>query len=834
MKVTKFIFAFAAILLFSSCIFNKETKVEINPESKSLRSENLDFIFNTNSVGKITITMERSEWNQMLKNFAYFYENENCVKFTQFEYEKNGKKWILDKGGGIRLRGNTSRFAPQGKDSPVDQTGHHKMNEDWSKDYYNYARYCSDNDYRQSHFKVDFEEFLEEGDEQKLAGCMKGVALKRMDGSCTKEIFCYDLFHRYGIWTAPRASHTRVFFNFIEDNGSVTKVNYGVYEMFEEVNKQSLKARDKDENSAKNAWKNSKGNLWKCAGGDLTNANATMFPENICITAFDENGNPIDYIKEKPTYDLKTNKDDLASAETEFRQFIRELNMLPNVRSVDDTDSINVIKEFYERWMDVEFFLKTYAVNILVGMDDDYWSNANNYYLYFTDTPANGRKVYFIPFDYDNTIGASIMQDNGVRGIEQNPLDWGRGKNRPLMDKLLQVPEYRKLFKEKLIEVSAPDSEWNYEKCSKRWYDYWNMVDPYLWSPDLSDHVCTKGHWDNVYCPGGYSLVNKWNNIYDYTRKCFMQYLTAPGAKIKFDLNGGNIDGNTEPVEIEIPEIFTSLSSLIQTPKKQNAFFMGWTKTKDGNDYKNNTSESVLFARWKYSWEIKDLYIYELEQGMTGYDPAYEGIQIRFLNVPEFIEDGGQARVRQIFINDVKVSDESWRGEAMRANVWRFPYTEKNKNYEIYVKYLKSDYWSELVSSNKINIKAKSGIGKFAVESPVIFYSVADNIITYEPEPKIYVAGKQIDKTYNPGSYKLSFHDSQWHYSFSPSIKLYYPASFNILDWVKTNDASNIQKALENSFEHSMYYSVYSGSELYGSYRLDINLSGSLFNLTME
>ena len=393
MKKFKTIFIVAATLfLIIGCKFGEEldnppsdnpSSESVNPEPYNSRSANLDFIFNTKSVGKITITMKRSEWNQMLKNYDYFYKNENCVEFTNFEYEKNGVKWNLSKGGGIRLRGNTSRFRPQGKDSPYDKTGHHQMNEDWSKEYYDYAKSCNDNDYRQSHFKIDFEEFLKDGDEQKLAGCIKGIALKRMDSSCTKEIFCYDLFHRYGIWTAPRASHTRVFFKFIEPDGNITTVDYGVYEMFEEVNKQSLKARDKDENNAPNAWKNSKGNLWKCAGGDLANPNASMYCEDVRITKFDSNGNPIDFIWDSPTYDLKTNKDNVEGAASEFRQFISELNALPNVSNSNDKASINEIKAFYEKWMDVEFFLKTYAINILVGMDDDYWANANYYYLYF-------------------------------------------------------------------------------------------------------------------------------------------------------------------------------------------------------------------------------------------------------------------------------------------------------------------------------------------------------------------------------------------------------------------------------------------------------------------
>jgi spore coat protein CotH len=69
--------------------------------------------------------------------------------------------------------------------------------------------------------------------------------------------------------------------------------------------------------------------------------------------------------------------------------------------------------------MDVNLFLKTYAVNVTVGMWDDYWSNSNNYYFYFD---AAG-KFYFIPYDYDNTLGTSLlMTDSGI----QDPLNWGK------------------------------------------------------------------------------------------------------------------------------------------------------------------------------------------------------------------------------------------------------------------------------------------------------------------------------------------------------------------------------------------------------------------------
>ena len=208
----------------------------------------------------------------MLQYYDYFYKNENSVIAESYEYEKDGMSWTLNNVG-LRLRGNTSRFRPQGKDFPTDETGHTMPNAEWSQGYYNYAATCSDNTYRQSHFKIDFEPFDE--DDRKMSDCMKGVALKRCDSLFSSEIFCYNLFHQFGIWTAPRASQTKVYINFIEDVGSngsvkqnldqcnVTKVDFGVYEMFEEVNKQSLKGRmkKKDNNSAENAWENNDGDL---------------------------------------------------------------------------------------------------------------------------------------------------------------------------------------------------------------------------------------------------------------------------------------------------------------------------------------------------------------------------------------------------------------------------------------------------------------------------------------------------------------------------------------------------------------------------------------------
>ena len=496
------------------------------------KSENLDFIFDVNKLGTTTITMKRSEWNKLCDDYRYFYKNENCVHAENYKFEKDGQYWSIPNVG-FRLRGNTSRFCPQGLDNGRLQG---QMNADWSEEYYQYAEQPN-NDYRQSHFKVDFEEFLEDDEEMKMAGCLKGVALKRLDNAGGREIFCYDLFRRYGIWTAPRASYTRVILEFIEDEGdnSITTVDYGVYEMFEEVNKQSLKAREKDSKNSSipaNAWANNKGNLWKCQT-DLTTANSTsdkmgvedirIFYEGETITgtsikAEEDGKGRIGRVWDAYPMDLKTNKDKLDAAKTELLGFINELNALPTPSSEEDSASINTIKAFYEKWFDVDFFLKTYAINILCGMDDDYWGNGNNFYLYF-DTGKNGTgKVYFIPFDYDNTLGASIKEG----GFKHNPLTWGRGQNRPLIDRLISVPEYKAKFKEYLLTLSAENSEWNATACMNRFSSWANMINPYLNSPDLDVHNSRKSLWDGTWQPEGYFIyTNPNNNIFDATREWF-------------------------------------------------------------------------------------------------------------------------------------------------------------------------------------------------------------------------------------------------------------------------------------------------------------------------
>lgn len=567
-----FISALLTAFLLAGCSSNKQYKQDReNPNLSSLKkaerpenfpanknhsvaslkdSEALDLIFNNQTIGHTTITMRRSEWNKMLAYYDFFYKNENTVQALSYEYEKENQKWVMN-GVGFRMRGNTSRFRPQGKDTPNDETGHRQQNGDWNAWYYDYAKYAPDSDYRQSHFKVDFQPY--KGDQELMAGLLKGVALKRTDTTFCREIFCYDLFRKYGVWTSPRASHTTLHIKFIEDLKNpnnkniddseniekdisvckVTDVNFGVYEMFEEVGTESLKARTKKKIKSNFVpWENAKGDLWKCSEADLTvpeNPESVIGIEDIFVGNLDQGKENWQFKFQSFPYDLKTNKKDVNRARQDLLSFMKELDDLKKIPA-GTKNGTSARKAFYEKWFDVDLFLKTYAVNVLVGMDDDYWGNRNNYYLYFDNGKDGSGKCFFIPFDYDNTLGQSIDGD----GVYKNPLTWGTKVSgekcdRPLLDRIMEVPEYKELYKNFLLEVSSQekDSPWNKENCFERMAYWKSMIEPYMYSDDIKNcHGIGNVWW---YDEGGWKekrhFLTQEPNIYEETTESFRKWL---------------------------------------------------------------------------------------------------------------------------------------------------------------------------------------------------------------------------------------------------------------------------------------------------------------------
>ena len=151
------------------------------------------------------------------------------------------------------------------------------------------------------------------------------------------------------------------------------------------------------------------GNLFKCFyGSDLTY----------------HGSNPSYY---QNTYILKTNE-----AVNDYSGLIHFIEVLYN------SPTANFVCEIQDVF-DVESYLRTLAVEILIGQWDGYAFNKNNYFLY--ERPSDG-KFIFMEYDLDNTFGIDWFN---VDWSTRNIYTWSNA-NRPLYSKLLAVPYFKDRF----------------------------------------------------------------------------------------------------------------------------------------------------------------------------------------------------------------------------------------------------------------------------------------------------------------------------------------------------------------------------------------------------
>ena len=472
-SLLKFLLPMTIVLTLLSCTINEDdedvgTEVDLpnelhmfeqekNPEYDS-RTKALDVIFNPDELGKIILVFDRSEWNKHLDYCDLELHHEENVVAKGFYFAKDNKEWFF-KDIGFRIRGNTSRIRPQ------DFIGK----------------------YVPAHFALDFEEWLTKEDdadkkEKKLAGAAKGLILKRFkdDPTYSREIYGYNMFRQNGIWIAPRAAYTRLIIQIQEADGSYETINYGVYAMIEEVKKQFLKERTTPE-SGGNLTSN-KGNLWKLSWpSDFKNIDANSIGEESSKKITDANGNVTGIKVQSFPYDFKSGGL-FEEAKTQLIDFINELNALPNCKDGNNDEAdIATIKDFYTNKMDGDLFLRTYAVNVILGMWDDYWMNSNNFYFYFDESG----KAYFIPFDYDNILGVNGLNTDIAK---HSPIAWGNldDGNRPLIQKILQVPEYMQVYKAYLDLYSNEESYFDDDKSIERIKKWQEMIKPYIYGRKLN------------------------------------------------------------------------------------------------------------------------------------------------------------------------------------------------------------------------------------------------------------------------------------------------------------------------------------------------------------
>lgn len=416
----------------------------------------LSYIWDENVIPEIKITVSVDEWNKLL---AYYDQNSNTKEYVYCDVEyRKGDEVTNVTDAGIRLRGNTSRRRPEGNGGEK-----HKVNgADW--------RHC--------HFGVNLRKFVKD-DEHEIQGIRKFNLKWFKDDPCyVREMFCYDLFRRAGIWTAAFDVYCRLW---IHVEGDFQPAYYGVYEMIEPYDNKYIDKREKWFGSAD-------GNLWKCSydshgPADLQNENANMGEDND---------------RDDFTYELKETEGDFEGAKAQLQDFILKL------KGKGDESFYKWIKEV----CDVELLMKTYAVNVAVGMWDDLWNNGNNYYLYFNSLDKYDYKVFLIPYDYDNTLGTANCYDPA----KQDPYNWGdRGL---LIERLMKFDEFRNIYRDELKRLVDPaEGLMDTESARQRILDWQEKIREHITNDtgedmEIRDEAASWGHW------GDYRLMSTSNNYF--------------------------------------------------------------------------------------------------------------------------------------------------------------------------------------------------------------------------------------------------------------------------------------------------------------------------------
>ena len=534
------------------------------------RMEALTALFDNTTLGTITLTISEDQWEQMISN-TNNKKKDSYVK-TDFEYKKDGAVYKMSEIG-IRNRGNSTYRPP----------------EDNGK-------------LQQAHFRLKFHEYHDDNAHH-MEKALKGMNLKFMvsDSSYVQEMYSYDLFRRFGVWTAPLCCYVKLYIKI----GDKEPAYYGVYKAIEPIGKQHIKARVAD-----NKFVDDEGNLWKCLY-------QSTGPANLKDTNSDRFG--VDKDSYTPTYSLKTNEEDLNSVKEELKTFIKNLNSKSGSE--------------FESWIatnfDVDGFLKTLAVSVACGMWDDYWRNSNNYYLYF-----DGVKTFFIPYDYDNCLG---VPHDGLMNepAERDPLEWGCDNESPLVDKILNIAKYKEKYKEYLRELIEPENKcFTVEDSKARINTWYDLIRSHTTGYDAST-TCNKDEKSDWSFQEGkpsskYNLLADNNNYFAIRTTAIAK---AAGGKlptytVTFDSNGGTLTGDYDgQTTVTINDVIQGANpeSLVSVTKADSKF-LGWY---NGDEKVTAITSNVsLTAKW-----------FEMVDGIFGYEVDVDSKTITFTFDPAMYKD---------------------------------------------------------------------------------------------------------------------------------------------------------------------------------------------------
>ena len=388
--------------------------------------EGYDYVWDDQVIPEIHLNVSVEEWNKLL---AFYDANKYTAQYVManITFIKEGDTTRVDSVG-LRLRGNTSRHRPEGNQYGVPHQTDTKI-------------------WRRVNFGVNLRKYVDD-DDHTIDGIRK-IHLRccSSDPSYVREMFSYNLFTRAGIWTASRDIYCRLW---IHVEGDAKEVYFGVYQLLEPIDKRYLKDR-KDKFGSSNSY------LWKCRSGtSLTNPNGDIW--------YDDDSD------DRHAYTLETQTEEFDTAKVQLVDFMNKLTNL--------TD-----EEFYvwiQQVTDVDLLLHTSAINVALGSWDDYWNHANNYYMYFSGKGLDDYKFFFIPYDYDSTLGTCTTAGAQNDAGRQNPLNWGLARN-PLIYRIIKFEDFREIYVRYLLEaVDEQHGLMDRESAQARINGWYARIAPYI------------------------------------------------------------------------------------------------------------------------------------------------------------------------------------------------------------------------------------------------------------------------------------------------------------------------------------------------------------------
>ncbi|AFG36183.1 CotH kinase family protein [Spirochaeta africana] len=421
---------------------------DIEDYAAGIPSRNLDryqeylALFDPQQLHRFTLRVDRAEWDAMNSHLVEYTDDVDgrgrsgrYWRADELIYEgSNGRVVVED--AGFRTRGNTTRTIPE---NPPGSGEYHRA-------HFNIAVN------RPLDLEPGTEEYQQRRDRRlfnlRRIGFKYGVADHENSDGVIREVYAQNLLNDAGVMTS-RAGLAAIGFEILEPDGSVTELDYGMYMSFEPINKNFLNRRWGTAFNDGDLYKN----LWQGGGP------ATLAPD----ANLERDGSRLIGVKDwernyRPSYDQKNNDgpDDVRTHEN-LRGFIAEL----------DAREGDALRRYLDREFAIERYLSYMAANLLLGNPDDYRGNFNNYYMYFpmentpTDPPqgVDGGldRIEFMPYDYDHGLGGGWegYYDTAAVGIFSVPAAelHGRTLPRPLVDKVLAIPEYRQQYVDRLEDL---------------------------------------------------------------------------------------------------------------------------------------------------------------------------------------------------------------------------------------------------------------------------------------------------------------------------------------------------------------------------------------------